>query len=173
MRAHDSFSAFYHEYGEFLSQYLHRHIRNCHDAEDVSQEIYLKAYQRGEKDRHVINRRKWTATLVYRTFAALSKKQRNLRLIKEDDLDKVPVTDGIEQMIEDEEMNLLASTVNSAVMTLPSPYQEIVQKYYYDGLPVKEVARQTGLSEENVKTHLYRGRKRLMGKLLPTLRGRH
>ena len=56
--------------------------------------------------------------------------------------------------------------VRRALRALPGPYREVVFLRDFEGLSTREVARVTGISEDNVKTRLRRARvqlKRLMG----------
>ena len=56
--------------------------------------------------------------------------------------------------------------LRTVLRALPGPYREVVFLRDFEGLSTKEVARVTGISEDNVKTRLRRARvqlKRLMG----------
>ena len=49
----------------------------------------------------------------------------------------------------------------SAVLRLPEPLRAVIHLYYYEDLPVKEIASLLNISQASVKMRLVRGRKRL------------
>jgi len=61
--------------------------------------------------------------------------------------------------------------VDAALSTLPAPQREVLHLLYWDELSVAEIAGVTGLPEGTVKTHLFRGRQALRGKVEGLLAG--
>jgi len=53
------------------------------------------------------------------------------------------------------------SRVERALRQLPAAYRTVLTLFYIEDLPIKDVARITGLSLGTVKTHLHRARKEL------------
>lgn len=50
---------------------------------------------------------------------------------------------------------------------LPHDLYEVLYLYYYEGLPVAEIANTLSIGEENVKSRLFRGRKKIRSLLQP------
>lgn len=67
-----------------------------------------------------------------------------------------------QQFIEKERKERLAAIVAS----LPSPYKEVIFHYYYSDMSIKEIEYYFGLNNSQVKTILYRGRKKIKEELL-------
>jgi len=135
-------------------------VHNEHDAEDVVQEAYLRAfkffsgYYGGDS-------RAWLLTIVRNTCYSLLQKNRLLSLADpiEDKLDEV----GLD--FADPEKLLLQSTesqmVRQALQDLPVEFREVMVLREMEGLSYKEIANIVDLPIGTVMSRLARGRKRL------------
>ena len=135
-------------------------IHNQHDAEDLVQEAYLRAfkffsgYYGGDS-------RAWLLTIVRNTCYTWLQQNRALRLADpiEDKLDEV----GLD--FADPEMLLLqsidAQIVRHALQELPVEFREIVVLREMEGLSYKEIANIVDVPTGTVMSRLARGRKRL------------
>jgi RNA polymerase sigma-70 factor (ECF subfamily) len=139
-------------------------LHNEHDAEDVVQEAYLRAfkffsgYYGGDS-------RSWLLTIVRNTCYTWLQQTRTLRLADpiEDKLDEI----GLD--FADPEMLLLQSidahTVRNALQDLPVEFREIVVLREMEGLSYKEIADIVDVPIGTVMSRLARGRKRLQALL--------
>lgn len=135
-------------------------VHNQHDAEDLVQEAYLRAfkffsgYYGGDS-------RAWLLTIVRNTCYTWLQQNRALRLTDpiEDKLDEV----GLD--FADPEMLLLQSVdaqiVRHALQELPIEFREIVVMREMEGLSYKEIANIVDVPIGTVMSRLARGRKRL------------
>ena len=135
-------------------------VHNQHDAEDLVQEAYLRAfkffsgYYGGDS-------RAWLLTIVRNTCYTWLQQNRALRLADpiEDKLDEV----GLD--FADPEMLLLQSVdaqiVRHALQELPIEFREIVVMREMEGLSYKEIANIVDVPIGTVMSRLARGRKRL------------
>ncbi len=57
------------------------------------------------------------------------------------------------------------SDVYSAVLSLPSKYRTVIHLFYYEDMPVKEIAEILNTKESTVKSQLHRAREMLREKL--------
>jgi len=135
-------------------------VHNQHDAEDLVQEAYLRAfkffggYYGGDS-------RAWLLTIVRNTCYTWLQQNRVLRLADpiEDKLDEV----GLD--FADPEILLLQSVdaqiVRHALQELPVEFREIVVMREMEGLSYKEIANIVDVPIGTVMSRLARGRKRL------------
>ena len=135
-------------------------VHNEHDAEDVVQESYLRAfkffsgYYGGDS-------RAWLLTIVRNTCYTWLQQNRALRLAEpiEDKLDEV----GLD--LADPEILLLQSIdsqmVRQALQELPIEFREVVVMREMEGLSYKEIANIVDIPMGTVMSRLARGRKRL------------
>jgi RNA polymerase sigma factor (sigma-70 family) len=135
-------------------------VHNEHDAEDIVQESYLRAfkfftgYYGGDA-------RTWLLTIVRNTCYTSLQKNRLLRLADpiEDKLDELG-TDFL-----DPEVLLLqqldSQTVRNALQELPVEFREVVVLREMEGLSYKEIADVVDIPIGTVMSRLKRGRGRL------------
>ncbi len=149
----------------------YRMLGNPHEAEDLTQEAFLRAYV--NIDRYQSNRK--FSTWLYRIATNLCIDR--IRKKKPDySLDaKIQGTEGLtmysqlastrslpEEEIVDMEMK---DIVQEAIMNLPEKYRTVVVLKYIEELSLKEIGEILEMPVGTVKTRLYRGREALRKQL--------
>jgi RNA polymerase sigma-70 factor, ECF subfamily len=142
-------------------------VRNSHDAEDIVQEAYLRAfkffggYQGGDA-------RAWVLKIVRNTSYSFLEKNRPTELT--DEFDETVHTPGAKQP--DAEAALLQSDdsrmLRQALDELPVQFREVLVLRELEGMSYKEIAEVMGLPIGTVMSGLARGRKHLRDRLLRT-----
>ena len=61
----------------------------------------------------------------------------------------------------DERKEELIRSLEQAVAALPEQDRYIIEEHYYAGVPLADIARKTGQTENNIKVRLFRIRERL------------
>src|ERR1700719_4347039 len=140
-------------------------VRNTHDAEDVAQEAYLRAfkffggYQGGDP-------RAWVLKIVRNTSYSFLEKNRPADLAEQFD-ETVHTTDTRQP---DAETALLQSVesrmLREALEELPVNFREVLVLRELEGLSYKEIAELIGIPIGTVMSSLARGRERLREALL-------
>jgi RNA polymerase sigma-70 factor (ECF subfamily) len=141
-----------------LSRWL---TRNDHDAEDVTQEAFVRALrfigsQRGE------NSRAWLLAIVRNTCRTWLTKNRPQELSGAVPLD--PALDGASSDPTPEALairNADQRLVRAAIDELPLEYREAIVLRELEGLSYKEIAAITEVALGTVMSRLSRGRQRL------------
>ena len=139
-------------------------VHNEHDAEDIVQESYLRAfkffsgYYGGDS-------RSWLLTIVRNTCYTWLQQNRALRLA--DPLDDKLEAVGLD--FDDPEMLLVRSVdseiVRDALQELPVEFREVVVLREMEGLSYKEIANIADIPIGTVMSRLRRGRTRLQALL--------
>ena len=159
-------------YGMLVNQYQDmvftlcvRLLNNRHDAEDLSQEILIKLFRVIHKYEEKAPFSAWVYRVSYNEglnkIRALKRKRETLSIEDNDNLDWVETKNVLESMTLDEQKDKVLNTINS----LKEDERFIVMAYYYEDIPLKEIASIMSLSESNVKIKLHRVRKQLALKL--------
>jgi len=140
-------------------------VRNTHDAEDIVQEAYLRAfkffggYQGGDA-------RAWVLKIVRNTSYTFFEKNRPADLSEE--FDEKIHTGGAEQL--GAEAALLQSAdsrmVREALAELPVNFREVIVLRELEGMSYKEIAEVMGKPIGTVMSGLARGRSQLRDRLL-------
>lgn len=122
---------------------------NYTDAEDITQEVFLKYIQRNKNYEDWEHIKAW----LIRVTANLSKNLVNSAWHRH----TAPLEDGMDVGGEPPE----SSEILEAVQKLPEKYREIIRLHYLKGYRIEEISRQLNMNESTVKTRLSRGRKKL------------
>jgi len=134
-------------------------VRNREDAEEVAQDCFIKAYQKLETYKGDSKFSTWLYSIVYRTaISRIRKKQIEVSDIS-DKTYKIPgeSVDPLELMKYEEQKEF----VTKAIDMLPETDAALVTLYYLDDISVEEIEQITGLGNSNVKTKLFRARKKM------------
>lgn len=167
-------------YGNMLFKLSFLRLRNVQDAEDVVQEVfyqYLKTSRTFESPEHE------KAWLVKVTLNACRKVWRSAKRRPQKSLEEgaseilkgteegegigagMAAPDPEEAAVRQEERR----RVLEAVMELPERSRDVIHLFYYEEIPIKEIARLTGRGESTVTSQLTRAR----GQLKKMLKGEY
>jgi len=135
-------------------------VHNEHDAEDLVQDAYLRAFK-SFGGYYGGNARSWLLTIVRNTCYTWLQKNRVLHLTE-------PIDDKLDDLrldFADPEVLLLQSAdaqmVRQALQDLPLEFREVVVLREMEGFSYKEIADVIDLPLGTVMSRLARGRKRL------------
>ena len=136
-------------------------------AEDIQQEVFLALVRYSDRIQNEAHLKSWlirvTVNACHKHFKSLWIR---LTVLYDDTLMKkqeesggLPAPPGSDPggSEEDEAVEVL----RDAVEALPENSRTVIHLFYYEELPVKEIARILGLTEQNVKTRLSRARDQL------------
>ena len=123
------------------------------DAEDAVGEAVLRAWQSWDRLRARGAVRAWLLKIAVN--CAYEQRRRDSRVIDTDELE--PLAGGAE--------DALPGGLWDAVLHLPEEQRAAVTLYYYEDLPVAEIARVLGVAQGTVKSRLGRARQRLKEQL--------
>jgi RNA polymerase sigma-70 factor (ECF subfamily) len=146
--------------------------RNREDAEEVAQDVFLKAFQKLAGFRKESGFSTWLYRIAYNESITRIRKSR----IKTLDLEE-EITGSIpEEEVEDDIAGLDGQEqkmiIGKILDTLPEIDRVLVTLFYMDNRPVNDISEVTGLGESNVKVRLHRVRKRIYAELQEILNKR-
>ncbi len=139
-------------------------LKNKEEAEDVAQEIFVKVFKALPKFKHKAKFSTWVYRIAYNECISHLRKQK---------ISTVSV-DHVSQNYMDTERNntgnwqeaeFKSKMLHRALNHLPETDRGLVHFFYFDNLSVNEIAQITGLSVSNVKTKMFRIRKKLYEEL--------
>lgn len=144
-----------------LFAFIWRMTRNHHDAEDICQEAFLKAFASLDTFSTKYRFSTWLFTIGYRVCLNGLRRKRNLT--GELDVAALSLADEnkASQSLESEEAGQLKQKVWEAVDRLSVPQRATVLLFYRHELSCQEIARVLEFPVATVKSHLHRGRGRL------------
>lgn len=147
-------------YGQQVFTLIVRMVSNQEDAEELTQDTFLKAFQHLSSFKGNCSFSTWIYSIAYNT--AIS----NLRKRKFDTCTMDPATlAGISDAQVDEALNEESeeqiARLNRAIERLNPEERTLISLFYYEEKPLNEVAIILGLTESNAKVKLYRVRKKI------------
>lgn len=155
------FSLLVSKYQNLVFTICSRVFDNKEEAEDIAQESFIKCYQSLKQYKGESKFSSWLYTITYNTcMNHLKYKKRQTSV---EDIANVADQDIIEQdhifakLEQKEQTNL----IQQALSKLELDEQMIIQLYYYEELPIKEISNILSLKIENIKIKLFRSRKKL------------
>lgn len=149
------FEEIYREYQPKISGYIHNHVNNPEDAEDLCSEVFRKAWEHIDTQ----NRSGFSSflyTVTRNTVFDYFRTHRQFAPIPET---KAVEDDMSEKLLQEETLSRLAA----ALKALPEPQRELVVLRYYKNKTLQEIAEMMDLS--------YGVTKRLHKAALDALRG--
>ncbi|WP_243300496.1 RNA polymerase sigma factor SigW [Bacillus litorisediminis] len=158
-------------YKDKVFQLCYRILGNRHEAEDIAQEAFIRAYVNIQK----FNPSRKFSTWLYRIATNLCidrirKKKPDYYLDAE-----VPGTDGltmysqvaIDTKMPEEEMESLElqELIQNEILKLPEKYRSVIVLKYIEELPLQEISEILEIPLGTVKTRIHRGREALRKQL--------
>ena len=151
--------------------YLLRSVRNYEDAEELTLEVFFKAYRALNTWKPKAKFSTWLYTIASNLSIDYhrSKSRQPVYMYEdEESIEKRLVAHDIssnpEKNLEDKERGRL---IREAVDELSSKQKAVFMLSRYEGLQIKEVANTLGMAEGTVKIHLHRAIKKLQTLLRP------
>ncbi len=144
-----------------LINLAYRFCRDSGRAEEMAQEVFLRAFRNLSSWRQESNFSTWLFALATNLYCS------ELRRIPPISLPFDEVHEPADPRAIDgglEERNRSAA-IHKAVQSLPAKYREVLTLYYFHEMDVPSTARSLGVPEGTIKAHLFRARNLLREKL--------
>jgi len=154
-------SALMSDYGDNIVQLAYLIVKDKGIAEDITQEVFLKAYRGLDQFRQessvktwlyriAINEsrkylRSWSFRQIFSTY--LSKKELGPEKVADTNVEAAVM------------QRLSKVQIAERVMMLSPLYRKVMILHYYEDLSIKEIAHVLDISEDAVRTQLHRARK--------------
>ena len=174
-----SFDDVYNTYAERVLNLAYRFTANDETARDLTQEIFIKVYQKLDSFEQRSQIYTWIYRIAVNHITNYLKKERRRRWVNLLDrtVSDVVHAEGVDpsyanrvtaspadQKIEDSER---ARIVWAAVRSLSIKYRVPLVLFHYEGLSYNEIAESMGLSLSAVESRIHRAKKQLIKKLEP------
>ena len=159
----EAFARIVERYQGMVLRLARRYLGNEQDAADAAQEIFLKVYRALPFFRLDRRLHPWLYGIAVNhlrsSYRRIKPRREQNRPMSQPHPD--PRSDPADQAVAAGERE----RVHAAVMRLPNSIREAVVLYYLEELSVADVAEALGISRENVKSRLHRGRRLLRSRL--------
>lgn len=147
------------EYGNEVLRMIYLYIGDFHTAEDIFQEVFLKAYQKYGEFREECSIKTWLIRIAINASKDYLKSawKKHVEPSSEELEQTLSATDEYEAVEEQVDGNQL----KQAVMALPEHYREVIVCFFYQELSLEETAKALNLPVGTVKSRLSRAKEQL------------
>lgn len=143
-------------YQNLVYSICYKSVRNCFDAEDLTQEVFLSAYKKLSEFDHKYEKA-WLGKIAV---------NKCLDFLKQAGRRSIPTTDtyfrDLKSDLTTPEEDYLQKESKWQVYLictqLSNPYKDVALDHYYKELTVQEIAKRTGKNIKTVQTQLYRAK---------------
>jgi RNA polymerase sigma-70 factor (ECF subfamily) len=156
-------------YDYLVSKYMKRVVsiawgivRNAHDAEDLAQEAFVKAFQTMARFKTGEPFGPWIYRIVTNLALDLMKHRQRFRHEELEDVHPAPRADGADLATT---TNEVGRRIDEAIESLPEMQRLVARLYLVEQFDHAEIAGMTALSEGTVRSHLSLARGKLREKL--------
>ncbi len=159
----EQISNWYEEFGNSIFTYIYFNTKDYYLAEDILQEVFIKAYKNYGEFKEKSSLKTWIFTITQNTTVDYLRKKNIFKYFKEltfNIQDTQPLPDEVVQLNENE-MQLYY-----ALQKVKLDYRQVILLRKIKGFSTKETASILGWSESKVKTNLKRGLEQLKEQLV-------
>jgi RNA polymerase sigma-70 factor (ECF subfamily) len=152
-------------YGSRVCTLLTRILRSREDAEELTQDVFLKVYRSIGSFKRESSFSTWLYRIAYNAaISATRKRKQEFCHIDEAAVGNVSEEEVAERFGRFDETERLEK-LDAALAQLDADDRALIHLFYMDGKSVEETSVITGLSSSNVKVRLFRIRKKLYATL--------
>ena len=142
-------------------------IANPDDALDLTQEVFLKAYQKLSEFKHAAQFYSWLYRIaINQCIDHMRRQSKHHVLIDEPFSDEAFYSAPVNPLAE-LERDEFHQQVHAALPALTPNQRTVFVLHYKEDLPLKAIARRLGRSTGTIKSHLFHARRTLHHQLLP------
>lgn len=171
----EAFTPIVHRYRERIYKLIYRWVRHHETAEDLCQEVFLKAWQALPRFKGGSLIYSWLYRIAVNCSKDYLRKQKRQFVFAceelpdnaDDMLQMTQMQPGPDEILEREE---LRGIINECVRQLPFRQRRVFYLHYREGLLIRQIASHLNKSENTIKAHLYHVRQKLQYMLRPYLR---
>jgi RNA polymerase sigma-70 factor (ECF subfamily) len=151
-----------HEHARLVYRIAYSVLRNHHDAEDATQETFLRVLKYGRKLAGVRDQKTWLARIAWHVAIDRKKKMPEMAL---DDIPAASLATGLvdaHEIVRSSEMSALLARLIGA---LPGELQRAITLSTLEEMSTSDVAQVLRIEEATVRSRLFRARQILKIKL--------
>jgi RNA polymerase sigma factor (sigma-70 family) len=159
------FAALVQPHYDLLYRVAYRFTRSVPDAEDLAQEVCVRAYPRLDELEQLEQPRGWLLRVLYRLFVDSVRRYERKHVSSIDDIDPDSLVCDRPSPVDEAERAFERQRLSRAWRHLNQEQRALLAMHDVEGYSLAELKELTGLKDGTLKSRLHRARVRL-GKLL-------
>lgn len=142
------------DYYQLIYRVAFSQVKNHADAEDITQEVFLKIIRHDMRYQSMEHERAWIVRVTINLCRDLLKSKWHKTSVSMEEVSEV-------QRGSCENFTEIQDDMMWEVLQLPEKYRNCLYLFYYEDYSIKEIAQSLEMPENTVKTNLKRGRQAL------------
>ena len=142
------------DYYQLIYRVAFSQVKNHADAEDITQEVFLKIIRHDMRYQSMEHERAWIVRVTINLCRDLLKSKWHKTSVSMEEVSEA-------QRGSCENFTEIQDDMMWAVLQLPEKYRNCLYLFYYEDYSIKEIAQSLEMPENTVKTNLKRGRQAL------------
>ena len=159
----EAFDEIVHRYRRIIYRTAYYFTHNCEDADDISQEVFLKVFKSLSRFRGSSTFDTWLWRITMNTCIDHLRKQPDAEALDASSYISHKYNAGICRELPDSPMEMaeLRSVISKAVRRLPSKQKSVFILRHYEDLSLDEIAKTLTCAVGTVKANLFHARRNL------------
>ena len=157
----NAFSVLVDRYKDLVFTLAIRMLKNKEEAEEVSQDTFIKAYKSLAKFKGDSKFSTWIYKVAYHTcLDRIKKNKRTQNVVAIDEFTEHHIKtmdNALNNMVQEEH----EQTIQDCIALLPGDDSFLLTLYYFEELSLEEISKIVGITANNVKVKIFRSRKKL------------
>ncbi len=157
----NAFSVLVDRYKDLVFTLALRMLKNREEAEEVSQDTFIKSYKSLHKFKGDSKFSTWIYKVAYNTcLDRLKKNKKHFNDVAIDEFTEhqIKTMDNALDQMEQQEHN---QTIKDCLTLLPNDDSFLLTLYYFEERSLEEISKIVGIKANNVKVKIFRSRKKL------------
>ena len=142
------------DYYQLIYRVAFSQVKNHADAEDITQEVFLKIIRHDMRYQSMEHERAWIVRVTVNLCRDLLKSKWHKTSVSMEEVSEA-------QRGSCKNSTEIQDDMMWAVLQLPEKYRNCLYLFYYEDYSIKEIAQSLEMPENTVKTNLKRGRQAL------------
>ena len=157
----NAFSVLVDNYKDLVFTLAMRMVKNREEAEEVSQDTFIKVYKSLNKFKGNSKFSTWIYRVAYNTcLDRLKKIKREYNVVAIDEFTEHQVK-TLDNALDQMEAQEHKQKIQECLQLLPSDDSFLLTLYYFEDQSLEEISKVVGITANNVKVKLFRSRKKL------------
>ncbi len=144
-------------YKDMMYNVSYRIVRNRHDAEDITQESFIKGFEKIGQIKEEVSLGAWLKRISVNASLDLVRKRKNEYWV-----DEMVVTEDSEEMELNDESGVTIELVKNCINQLKEKYRIILVLYMIEDYNHREISEILKLKESTVRNQYRRGKNQLI-----------
>ncbi len=158
----ECFSYLVENYKKLVYSIALRLIKDPHTAEDITQEVFIKAYRKLTLYDTSLKFSAWIGRITHNTCIDLIRKDKNYQVVNSDNLIVEDVEESVDEHIIRKEQK---QWIEEQIRQLKPGYSTPLLLFHQGGLSYEEIAKSMNVPLSIVKNRIFRARKMLKEKM--------